>query len=193
MKTMLFALALCGVAFAANGTGMAGGQEVEVYVVAHASVPPPLMYRATTEASEMLGRIGVRLEWKAGRPHPERGCHKVLALVIEDIAPANLDPGVYARTNLGDGSITVFYDRLHPMRANWPGLVPTFLAHVFAHEIAHALQGVSQHSETGLMKPHWTFADYHAMQDGPLPFTPFDVGMIRAGIWRSCPTGAVAQ
>jgi hypothetical protein len=91
------------------------------------------------------------------------------------------------------GSITVFYDGIRPMFDNWPSLVPTFLAHVLAHEIGHALQGQNRHSETGIMKAQWTVGDSRAMQDGPPPFTPFDVGLIRAGMWHSCPAMAVIE
>ena len=193
MKTMAFALALCGAAFAGKGSGAVGGLEVAVYVDDHAYIAPPLMYRATAEAAAIFAGVGVRVAWKDGKPSQERRNCGVIVLTIVEFAPRDLDPGVRGVTELNDGSITVFYDRIRPMLANWPGLVSTLLAQVFAHEIGHSLQGLKRHSETGTMKPHWTIADYRAMQDGQLRFTPLDAGLIRAGVAVNCPAAANAH
>ena len=193
MKTMVFTLALCGAAFAGKGTGAVGGQEVAVYVANHAAIAPQLMYRATAEASAIFAGIGVRIAWKAGTPRREQRNCGIIVLSVEEFAPSDLDPGVRGVTELNDGSITVFYDRIRPMLTNWPSLVSTLLAQVFAHEIGHSLQGLSRHSESGIMKPHWTVADYRAMQDGRLRFTPLDAGLIRAGVASSCPAMAAAK
>ena len=67
-------------------------------------------------------------------------------------------------------------DRLRRVRD--PGLAPTLLAHVLVHEITHALEGVSRHAETGVMKARWTDKDYSAMAYKPLELTPVDVNMI---------------
>jgi hypothetical protein len=45
-----------------SGTCAAGGPEVAVYLVDKATCPPPSMYRATGEASEIFAGIGVRVE-----------------------------------------------------------------------------------------------------------------------------------
>ena len=58
-----------------------------------------------------------------------------------------------------------------------PGRAALVLAHVLVHEITHALEGVSRHAETGIMKAHWTLADYKQMAK-MLDFTPVDVNMI---------------
>jgi hypothetical protein len=193
-KTMAFALAFCGAAFAGKGSsGAVGGQEVAVYVDDHASIAAPLMYRATTEAAAIFAGVGVRVAWKAGKPPQERRNCGVIVLTIAEFAPRDLDPAIRAVTELNHGSITVFYDRIRPMLANWLGLVSTLLAQVFAHEIGHSLQGLKRHSETGTMKPHWTIADYRAMQDGQLRFTPLDAGLIRAGVAVNCPAAANAH
>ena len=193
MKSMVFTLDLCGAAFAGKRTGAVGGQEVAVYVANHAAIAPQLMYRATAEASAIFAGIGVRIAWKAGTPRREQRNCGIIVLSVEEFAPRDLDPGVRGVTELNDGSITVFYDRIRPMLTNWPSLVSTLLAQVFAHEIGHSLQGLSRHSESGIMKPHWTVADYRAMQDGRLRFTPLDAGLIRAGVASSCPAMAAAK
>jgi hypothetical protein len=73
--------------------------------------------------------------------------------------------------------IEVFYDRVR-------GTVdeetrPHLLAHVLAHEITHILQGVARHSETGVMKAHWTSDDYRWMCSHHLEFAPEDVELIQ--------------
>ena len=56
---------------------------------------------------------------------------------------------------------------------------PRLLAYVLAHEIAHVLQAVDRHSETGVMKASWDKGDYFSMGRGRLKFTPSDIGLIR--------------
>jgi hypothetical protein len=51
-----------------------------------------------------------------------------------------------------------------------------------AHEIAHMLQGVSRHSLTGVMKPHWDQDDYAQMAWKPLEFTKGDIILMQLGI-----------
>jgi hypothetical protein len=53
---------------------------------------------------------------------------------------------------------------------------------VIAHEVAHILQGLMRHSESGIMKAQWTGADCQQMAWKPLPFTDEDVLLIRRGV-----------
>jgi len=59
------------------------------------------------------------------------------------------------------------------------------LGHVLVHEITHVLQGVSRHSEEGVMKARWNIPDFRAMEAHPLPFDRLDVLLIHAGVRRS--------
>jgi hypothetical protein len=144
------------------------------------------MQRANAQATAIFAEIGVRIDWKAGRPHRRSACPREIELTIVPAAPADAQPGARAYTDLSDGAVTVFFDRIRPALANWPRLAPLLLAHVFAHEIAHALQRIDRHSETGIMKAQWTYQDYRAMEERPLRFTPLDAGLIRAGAAGSC-------
>ena len=56
------------------------------------------------------------------------------------------------------------------------------LAHVMAHEIAHMLQGISRHSETGIMKPKWSSAEMRELYYKPLSFEPQDIKLIELGL-----------
>jgi hypothetical protein len=56
------------------------------------------------------------------------------------------------------------------------------LTYVLIHEITHILQGVAEHSPTGIMKAHWAREDHYAMWNGVLSFTPADIQLIHLGI-----------
>ena len=52
-----------------------------------------------------------------------------------------------------------------------------------AHEITHVLQGISRHSETGLRRARWSPEDYRQLPSKPLLLTPYDVKLIRMGVF----------
>ena len=60
--------------------------------------------------------------------------------------------------------------------------VPSVLGYILAHEIAHVLQGISRHSESGIMKPKWNARDYVEMREDMLRFTEYDASLIRSGL-----------
>jgi hypothetical protein len=73
--------------------------------------------------------------------------------------------------------IVVFWDRMEC------GLIPTeLLAHVMVHEITHILEGVSRHSESGIMRAQWTEVDHKTMKTHPLSFAAEDVDLIHRGL-----------
>src|SRR5262249_46394347 len=74
--------------------------------------------------------------------------------------------------------IVVFFDRVK----NRPvSVVPTVLGHVIAHEVAHILQGLMRHSESGVMKAQWDGADYLQMHWKPIQFTDDELMLIYSG------------
>lgn len=77
--------------------------------------------------------------------------------------------------------IVVLYDRLENSTA---GDLPkaTLLAHVFAHEITHVLQGCVRHSAAGIMKACWSESESFSMLRRPLPFTAEDIDLIQRGV-----------
>ena len=60
--------------------------------------------------------------------------------------------------------------------------VAALLAHAMAHEIAHVLQGISRHSESGILKAHWSGTDCARMAFFPLMFTREDALLIHHGL-----------
>ena len=125
--------------------------------------------------SSIFEGIGVQIRWREG----EAGPGSFGIRVVEHAAPsASLE--AMASTRLADGAITVFADRVRQRlgRAH-PGAAKIGLAYVFAHELAHAMQGVGRHSEAGILKAQWTNDDFTAMLFHKLAFTEFDATLIR--------------
>jgi hypothetical protein len=195
MKAVLNAAMLV---IAATGAGAGEGPastppRVAVYVQGQQYADLALLNRARTLATSMFTEIGVRLEWKAGRPRPTRrssrtgpwyspGKEIVVRLAMEaprthgNAAPARALPYAPSGTQ-----VTVFYDQAVPPQGDM-GASAAFLAHILAHEIGHVLQGIARHSEAGVMKAQWSREDRVQMKNGPLRFSPHDGILIRSAL-----------
>jgi hypothetical protein len=44
--------------------------------------------------------------------------------------------------------------------------------YVLAHEVEHTMQGVARHSESGILKAHWSTEDFKEMTYHKLAFVP---------------------
>jgi hypothetical protein len=171
---------------------------VTVHIVDHAGVERAVMARASVEASEILAGIGVSVQWKPDKPRSAVRCasqadRAVEMTILRDV-PDEFHAGARAIADVRAGSITMFYGRMSDVAINWHTLLPTFLAHVMAHELTHVLQRVCRHSDSGIMKARWTIHDYHVMEERPLEFTPADVALIHAGlIARFCAANAAGD
>jgi len=103
-----------------------------------------------------------------------------LQINLSKSTPVTLKPGAMAYALPYEGShIVVFLDRVQAVAVVRQRVL---LAHVFVHEITHILEGVSRHSETGVMMAHWNSSDYRTMTLAPLPFAAVDVELIKRGL-----------
>ena len=132
--------------------------------------------RAETIASDMFRQAGVKIEW-----HRDHSCPAgAIRISFSDGTYRKTLPDAlayalpYERTH-----IVVFYDRL---RRHGSARLAVLLAHVMVHEITHILQGVSRHSDSGIMMAHWGTNEYNEMAFHPLPFTAADVRLIHIGL-----------
>ena len=91
-------------------------------------------------------------------------------------------PKSLAYTNTSDQHIEVLYDRIAAMVERI--VLPKLLGHVLAHEIAHVLEGVARHSDTGILKARWDEHDVHDLAWKPLAFASEDVEWILRGVKR---------
>ena len=135
---------------------------------------------AQSLASQMFAGIGVRLDWLRTR----KACAEARDAIVIDMArqiPSTYQPGALASALPHEGvHIVVFADRVRKSASHVTA--SALLAHVLAHEIAHLLQGIARHSETGVMRERWQTDDYQRMAWQPLSFTELDVSLIHAGI-----------
>ncbi len=134
---------------------------------------------ALPHASTLFGEIGVRIDWRYG-PHD---CDSVPGIVVTllDETPTTKQQDALAYAQPYEGvHIEVFYDRIREKMGD--ARAPHLLAYVLAHEIAHILQGVSRHSETGIMKAVWGHGDYFDMAHDRMKFSQIDITLIRLGL-----------
>ena len=131
--------------------------------------------QAKIVSSAIFAGIGVKIQW-----HSPSNCPaEAIFITFSNDEPASLLPGALAYALPYEGThIVVFYDRVKSKPSN----LSSVLGHAIAHEIAHILQGVTRHSESGLMKANWTGEDYQRMAWKPLPFTDEDVRLIHSGL-----------
>jgi hypothetical protein len=137
----------------------------------------PLVRQAKLIATGMFEKASVKIEW-----HPDDSCPSgAIRITFSDGADPKFLPGALAYALPYEGThIRVLYDRLKLQ--NEKALWPHMLAHVLVHEITHILQGVSRHSESGVMKASWGGEDLFEMAFKPLPFTQKDVELIHKGL-----------
>jgi hypothetical protein len=136
--------------------------------------------RAESIAARILANAGVHLDWRSGTsrvPAPV----ETIEIQLDDAAPTNnTSTEALGYTLMGQTEgvrIHVFLDRIRALDKRRSGLV---MGHVLAHEIGHLLEGVSRHSETGVLKANFNAADVRAMAKAPLQFAPEDAALILA-------------
>jgi hypothetical protein len=156
-------------------------ERVIVHLEDSAGVQGMVLLDAQSLAGRMFRTAGVRLDWRLdGRAPCASGRQLLIELVTN--TPENFHRGSLAFTGPYERiHITVFYDRVYDIGVH-SRITTQLLAHVLVHEITHILQGITRHSETGIMKAHWTPEDYEQMQVRPLSFTRKDVELIQIGL-----------
>jgi len=153
------------------------------------SLGPDLQPLAAAEklASKMFAAIGVTVGWPQGRIP----CPRERAVII-DLSYRTADndhPGAWAYALPYEGShVVVFWDRIQ-LKMPATNRAQILLAHVLVHEITHILEGVNTHSESGIMKAHWSDEDLFEMMKKPLSFTASDIRIIHFGLGVRSRTG----
>jgi hypothetical protein len=166
---------------------------VVVFVNGWEELPATTWYSARGLISAMFHEIGVSIGWTTGTPPgvPPPG-HFVVILTFaaktpgatKEDGPVCSSPAALACCFPFDKDshrMIVMCDRVRTFTRR-PRLFQPLLAHAVAHELAHLISGTDAHSETGLMKKHWTAVDYDRMEASSLEFTPIDVNFIHNGL-----------
>jgi hypothetical protein len=134
-----------------------------------------LQSQAKVLASAILAGAGVKLQWH----DPNKCPAEAILITLLGEVPARFMPGVLAYALPFEGThIVVFSERAK----HRPAPARSVLAHVIVHEITHILEGISLHSDKGVMKAEWSGTDYQEMIRRPLQFTEDDVWRIQRGL-----------
>ncbi|MEO8369682.1 MAG: hypothetical protein ABI806_10805 [Candidatus Solibacter sp.] len=153
--------------------------------------PSPVDQGARATVSWMYARLGIALAWSNASPKSGVQAAGAVAIQIrftrESTRSVSNDALAFALPYSGGiNAITVIYPRIQAITGGQIGFELSLLAHVLAHEIGHVLQGTTLHSETGVMKAHWTHWECDDMVRRPLDFAPEDAQMIVRGLtaWK---------
>ncbi|HZQ55367.1 MAG TPA: hypothetical protein VFB14_24430 [Bryobacteraceae bacterium] len=141
------------------------------------AIDPGKAWVARTIASEIFAKIGVTVVWNDPHDCPATA----IFISISQKTPATLKPGALAYALPYEGvHIRVFYDRI--AQSSPLDNVPVVLGYVLVHEMTHILEGISRHSESGVMKAHWDKTDFFAMRRNSLRFAEEDIRLIFVGL-----------
>jgi hypothetical protein len=147
-----------------------------------------VLLSAKQAASQIFDSIGVKLLWSC-QDQPKHARNTVFIRLAEH-APSHFRKGTlaYALPFAREGvRITAFYDRLEPILQGHLSFAGSIFGHVLAHEIAHVLERVDSHGDTGLMRGRWNEKDFESMKFHAFGFTPEDAQFIRESIERQDP------
>jgi hypothetical protein len=139
-------------------------------------------WQAEKISATMLSTAGIEVTWRRGAHRCPPGVIEIK--VTEEARPAGR---VYALAHTWpyEGTrIEVFYYRIREVAG--PQRSIQLLAHVMTHEIGHILEGVSRHSESGIMKPSFDQRDIDKMMIRPLTFAEVDIDLIQDGFEIYC-------
>jgi hypothetical protein len=179
MKLQFTALILT--AAAVPGFGQPRRVVVDVYVNGR-DASAQLLGPGTPIASGIFKKIGVRINWHEGKLPAGQSAFGIRTV---EHAPQSATSEALAASQLSGASgveITVYKDRVRRFLEDHPSLAGAAAGYVLAHELAHAMQGVARHSESGILKAHWSREDFTEMMYRKLAFTPSDVELMHQGL-----------
>jgi hypothetical protein len=136
--------------------------------------------QARDVASKIYAGIGVKLVWHMDFKNcPERA----VRIELSETTPERLKPGALAYAMpFADAAIVVFYDRILESAGGNKRFSSKLMGHVFAHEIGHVLERIDRHSAAGVMKAHWTSADFVDIAMSGLKFARIDTTLVLEGV-----------
>ena len=177
----------CTMTYKLEAANLHESYQVNVQLNSQVQLPPALLRDGQDAATRIFSGIHVRLSWGTSFMNEVAvSCQEVpnnrdIAVEIIPRAPASFSGAAlamampYAQSGI---RIEVFYDRVAPLLRGHHAPESQILGYVLAHEIAHVLQGVARHSETGVMRARWQENDFRQMGIGVLTFATEDVRII---------------
>jgi hypothetical protein len=192
-RTAIVGAALLGIA----GSTWAGeiAETIAVEVHDYADVAPATLAAATEEASRVLRRAGIEVQWTIAPASrvvaggAETGIPEPLTVVM--LAPRHAAP-VRSHSVLGyavlpaDGSYGVSagvrYAAVERQVHETTASLPQVLGYVIAHELGHLLLGSNDHAGWGVMAAQLSGAYFDKAAQGTLAFASDEAERLRAGI-----------
>ncbi len=161
----------------------ASAEKIPVEVYIQNNNWPQSLRAAERLASEIFERSKVHVTWHDGElPAIASAGRTRIGIRLVHAAPASISRKTLAsaRPYGSSGSlISIYQDRIEPLLKGGPDASTTFLASVFAHELAHVILGSDYHSESGILKAAWSNADLVAMRARRFDFSESDSERIR--------------
>lgn len=141
--------------------------------------------RARGIVDEAYADIGVRVIWRVGKTPPlacekQPGRRQIVFDFLDGVVKGPTSEALaFANPYQQRGPcVTLLMDRLKNEVERNPETTGLLLGHVLAHEIAHVLQGIARHSETGILKARWSKQEIEGMWRARLHFTAYDAELI---------------
>jgi hypothetical protein len=159
------------------------GLQISVFVFNSAQVAIRDLMKAEAEATQIFGKVGIKLRWVAGFTARDAIAHPA----GEPWNPANLDVRIWTaakarepavtsnalayRLSVEKGQAVLLSDAIHNLAEIW-GIDPADLLGVaMAHEIGHLLLHTSGHSNVGIMEARYLQKDLASAERGGLFFS----------------------
>jgi hypothetical protein len=143
----------------------------------------PTIFRAQAIASSIYDRIGILIHWSRRTPECTAARHSIVVDLLDETPPTQHPGSLAVSTPFQGKDIVLYYDRVRAMGRSESSIL---LGYVLAHEIAHLAQGITRHSDEGILKSHWDGRDRSSMRGTALRFTEEDIDLIRRGLDCSC-------
>jgi hypothetical protein len=186
------AATICAISWNASAREHPGQDwyRVNVQMRSQVAAPPDLLRDGQAAASYIFAGIHVQLIWTGQRQQvvsTVAGCvgepatHDLSVEIIPHAPASFSDVALAMALPYADSGVrtVIFYDRVDPLLRGHNAPQATILGYVLAHEIAHVLQGIARHSETGIMRARWTDNDFKQMGIRVLMFTAEDIQLMR--------------
>ena len=185
MKTAWTITMMAAMAMTANAKVGAPvtNRTITIYMIDHRNDSGYPLNLAEKYASRIFGSAKLDVEWRSGKP-AETPSPNGMTFVVEvtDHTSVGYHQGALAFALPYEGvHIMLLFDRIQRLDKQAPDAL---LAHVLTHEITHMLEGISRHSQTGVMKANYTSSDIWKMRSHPLTFADEDLMLIDLGLAR---------
>lgn len=176
--TVAVAMTATGAVWAQTGVGSANPTVCLSYVN-ESIVPVLVLGRAKAIVMDRYAAIGVRI--LSGSCQSATPGSATIQIQFIAAAPAWLHPGALAYSTpyaFTGARVEMIWGRISQTNDRPAEL----LGYVLAHEVGHVLEGVSRHSDEGIMKAHWTVREYADIKIGKFAFASEDAELIHRGI-----------